>query len=150
MPVLPKPKTKPISKMSRKEILEIDDSDITLGSKAKIAVLPEKPEHFKIEDFFIAAAERKGATNLRKLLKKADREVIREGKQYKIEYLLDDGTFTIYSDGTWAYDRKPTFLDGRLQCPHAKGWIKKMIDKGTPGEFAKMDWAEYYKIRHQV
>ena len=107
-----------------------------------------KPDYWKIEDFFVAAAIRKGAADLKKLLAKAKRHVIHEGKSYKIEYRLPDGTFTIYSDGGWAYDRSPTFLEGRLQCPHAKGWIKKMIDKGTPGEFAKADWNQYYEIRH--
>jgi hypothetical protein len=112
---------------------------------------------WKIEDFFIAAAERKGAADLRKKLKAKDAtsQVIRDGKGYKIEYYFDNesphaSTFTIYSSGSWSYEAGPTYLEGKLQPPHAKGWIAKMITKGTPGEFAKADWAEYYALRNKL
>jgi hypothetical protein len=118
---------------------------------------PAAPAYQKIEDFFVAAAVRKGATDLLKWLKHKETtsETIRDGKDYKIEYYFDNdskypGSFTIYSDGVWSYDAGPTHLDGKLQPPHAKGWIKKMMTKGTPGEFAKADWAEYYALRNNL
>jgi hypothetical protein len=37
---------------------------------------------------------------------------------------------------------------GKLQPPHAKGWIAKMITKGTPGEYARADWQYYFNLRN--
>lgn len=125
--------------------------------RTKPAPKPTEADAWKISDFFIAAAVRKGAHDLPKWLKRKDTEsqIIRDGKDYKIEYYFDNesphaSTFTIYSTGAWSYDAGPTYLEGKLQPPHAKGWIAKMITKGTPGEFAKADWAEYYALRNKL
>lgn len=135
---------------------ELYDLEAKHGAEIGFRRPPPPPRYWKIEDFFVAAAVRKGATDLPKWLKAEDTasETIQDGKDYKIEYYFDNeskhpGSFTIYSDGAWCFTQGPVCLDGKLQPPHAKGWIKKMITKGTPGEFAKCDWAEYYALRNK-
>jgi hypothetical protein len=112
-------------------------------------------KHQRIEDFFVAAAVRKGVTDLPEWLAHEDtqRLVTQNLKDYRIDWYFDNkskhaSSFTIHNDGSWIYAKGPKVVHGKLQPPHAKGWIKKMITKGTPGEKAKADWETYYRLRN--
>jgi hypothetical protein len=112
-------------------------------------------KHHRIEDFFVAAAVRKGVLDLPTWLahKETQRLVTQNLNDYRIDWYFDnkskhESTFTIHHDGSWIYNKGPVIFHGKLQPPHAKGWIKKMMTKGTPGELAKADWETYYRLRN--
>lgn len=142
--------SKSIEQMTSDEIYEFDGlSDPTIGHMHKRL---QAQTGWRIADFFFAAAERKGAKRLSEMVRAegVEFEVKRTGKDYKIIWkLAEGGTFTIFADGHWSYDRKGTFLDGKLQCPHAQEWVDKMVKKGTSDSVARADWGEYYLLRHK-
>jgi hypothetical protein len=123
---------------------------------AKLAPAPQKV--WRIQDFFVAAAVRKGVTDLAEWLAAEDtqRLITQDAKDYRIDWYFDNfdkkskkaGSFTIHHDGTWIYAKGTVVLHGKLQPPHAKGWVDKMITKGTPGEYARSDWDYYFKLRN--
>jgi hypothetical protein len=142
---------KSIKEMTTDEIYAFDGaSDVSIG------ITPKKLNGYtgwRIADFFFAAAERKGAKKLSELVRGPNVEfdaVRTKGSDYKVQWKFPDGgTFTIFSDGHWSYDREGTFLDGKLQCPHADAWVDKMVKKGTPDGVARSDWGDYYLLRHR-
>lgn len=126
-----------------------------MPSRSKVTK-PAPPAHWLIMTFFVAAAVRKGARDLPKWIRARDTksQIVRDGHDYRIETYFDNkskhpSTFTVHSSGLWTYDAGPTYLEGKLQPPHAKGWVDKMITKGTPGEFAKADWSKYFALRNK-
>lgn len=140
---------KSITEMTTDEIYAFDAmSDPAIGI-ARRKAMPHTG--WRIADFFFAAAERKGAKKLSELVRgeNVELDIIRKGHDYKIQWKFDGGgTFTIFSDGHWSYDRNGSFLDGRLQCPHAQEWVDKMVKKGTNDSTARADWGDYYLLRH--
>jgi hypothetical protein len=146
-----KRKSKSFAQMSVKEIHALESKyGVAIGARR-----PTPPQHWRIEDFFVAAAVRKGVKNLPTFM--ADPETTRiveqNEKEYRIDWHLKDSSryaksFTIHADGTWIYASGPTVVHGKLQPPHARGWVDKMITKGTPGEFARADWTYYFKLRN--
>ena len=141
---------KSIADMTPDEIYAFDGaSDVSIGVLRKKLI---SYTGWRIADFFFAAAERKGAKKLSELVRgdSVEFEAVRtKGSDYKVQWKFQDGgTFTIFSDGHWSYDRDGTFLDGKLQCPHADAWVDKMVKKGTPDGVARADWGDYYLLRH--
>ena len=122
-----------------------------------------KQKVWLIQDFFVAAAVRKGVTDLEDRLaaKGTKRTVTQDGRDYRIDWNFGEvkpapwgskkaknNSFTIHADGSWIYAVGTVVKHGKLQPPHAKGWVKKMIIKGTPGEFARRDWESYHALRN--
>jgi hypothetical protein len=110
---------------------------------------------WRIQDFFVAAAVRKGVLDLEEHLGAEDtqRLVAQNGKSYRIDWYFDNKsakakTFSIHDDGSWIYVHGKKSIDGKLQPPHAKGWVEKMMTKGTPGEYARKDWEYYHELRN--
>lgn len=107
-----------------------------------------------ITTFYVEAVIRKGApANLLERIAEAESAVYAEGgANYKIEFFLgddsDDERFTIYGDGTAAYDSPNTSISAKLSPPHSKTWIRRMVKTGMEVDYAKMVWAECYSIRH--
>ena len=54
----------------------------------------------------------------------------------------------MYGNGSWAYDGPIGSVDGKLAPPHSKTWINRLLKRGVSLDFAKMDWADYYTLRH--
>jgi hypothetical protein len=125
-----------------------------MPKKTKPAPAPPQ-KVWRIQDFFVAAAVRKGVTDLPEWLAAEDTErlVTQNKKDYRIDWYFDNksrhaSSFTIHHDGSWIYGKGPKLVHGKLQPPHAKGWVDKMITKGTPGEYARADWTYYYNLRN--
>lgn len=123
--------------------------------------MPKKPAKpapqkvWRIQDFFIAAAVRKGIKDLpEKLADPATQRMVTQNlKDYRIDWYFPgdikaNRSFTIHHDGSWIYAAGRVVEHGKLQPPHAKGWVDKMIAKGTPGEFARADWMNYFNLRN--
>jgi hypothetical protein len=129
---------------------------------------PAPPQKvWRIQDFFVAAAVRKGVTDLAERLGAEDteRQVTQDEKEYRIDWSFgprskakwgskeakargNPPSFTIHCDGSWIYANGTKVIHGKLQPPHAKGWVDKMITKGTPGEYARSDWQYYFNLRN--
>lgn len=145
-------RTKALADMTVDEIYALEDGhSIHIGS-SKAPPPPEKA-YWTVFTFFVAAAVRKGAVNLPKWLKakSSKSEIIRDGRLYRIECHFEcqrkQGTFTVYSTGEWTYDAGPTYLEGKLQPPHSRQWLAKMMAKGTPGEIARQDLEVFRSMR---
>jgi hypothetical protein len=127
---------------------------------------PVQPQKvWRIQDFFVAAAVRKGLTDLEEKLAAEDthREVTQDGHAYRIDWHFGglpekkpwgskkagpNNSFTIHDDGSWIYAVGRVVKHGKLQPPHAKGWVEKMMTKGTPGEYARKDSEYYHELRN--
>lgn len=123
---------------------------------AKLTRIKSPPQKvWRIQDFFVAAAVRKGIADLPKRLaaKDTERTVVQNGRDYRIDWNFAglrsaNRSFTIHHDGSWIYAAGQVVEHGKLQPPHAKGWVDKMITKGTPGEYARADWTYYFNLRN--
>lgn len=107
-----------------------------------------------IMDFFVAAAVRKGAVKLPAQMQHRDTqcETIVHGNVYGTRCWCEKASgkfeFTVNCDGRWDYAAGTTVVSGKLQPPHAKSWIDKMLNKGIPGELARRTWEIYRKMRN--
>lgn len=137
-----------------------------MPKKTKPAPAPPQ-KVWRVQDFFVAAAVRKGVADLEERLGAEDtkRIVTQDEKDYRIDWHFNgepekapwgskkasaraNNSFTIHCDGSWIYAVGKVVKHGKLQPPHAKGWVDKMITKGTPGEYARADWQYYFNLRN--